>query len=116
MNYTPTIWSNGMKITAVRLNKLENNIEDDSPTALVFTSHNTEIPGETEINYTFNDIENAYLNGRNLYLHSEETNYSYYSIVRGIYYMNDLEGYCMIDGMRYGALDKTTYLTAYAQK
>ena len=115
MNYTPTIWSNGMKITAARLNKLENGINSGSPTVLVISDHDTETVGESEIDYNFNQIKNIYLSGRNIYLFEGETNYEYYKLIGGIASYASENSYIMLDSINeyagaYGASDPNTNL------
>lgn len=124
MNYTPTIWSNGMKITATRLNKLENGINNGSPTALIFSSHLTETPGESEINYTFNDIKNAYLSGRNPYLlYIDNSDTEEYSMMDSILYKQEIgDYYCINIGIgfysndQYSAENPDTKLSYIVQK
>ena len=96
MNYTPTIWSNGMKITAARLNKIENGITNiTAPSVLILvptitqgTTYNT-----ITLNYSYNDIKNAFLSGTNIYYMANEYTYAIIETIEFYEYENTYECY-----------------------
>lgn len=63
MSYTPTEWKNGDTITAEKLNKIEEGIEDTSNTFII----NYEYANEVDIlDKTYNEIKMAALSGKNV--------------------------------------------------
>lgn len=105
MQYNPTLWSSGSKITAEKLNKIENGIANETvASALILTP-------STITNTTFNDIYEAYLNGSNIIYYVDDNSKEEYEILSGLTIFDPTVGcYCPFFNTKYYANNAQGYL------
>lgn len=69
MSYTPTTWSTGDTITVEKMNQIEQGIKNGT------TEYETITYTQNGVNSCYNDVINAYENGRYKMLENDEPNY-----------------------------------------
>ena len=84
MSYTPTEWKTGDIVTAEKLNKMEDGIENAGGTLIIEPTITREGNTTTySLHTSFNDIKNAFLSGRNIvvqFIIPDSPGYDIYSI------------------------------------
>ena len=87
MSYTPTNWQTGDVVTADKLNKIENGVANGGG-VLILESNISE--NTIELNASYNDIKEAVLSGKNIFIEQTVTSASGTALATTSFYIQTL--------------------------